>query len=749
MAEPSSPVVVPVEVVSGRSSPGVSTRSAQAVICPSRLTASMFSVTEGGSSPGSLSGPVAMPSMPPPPAVPPPAPDRTVIGSEAASVAAGIMAALVGDPTPPVSQATSSSPGSLTLPFREARAPGLEASQRLPSSLKLFSRPPRLMATPPRVATPAQGMQPLAAQPPHGQPSSGTSSLIGSASVPIGSLTGTASLTGSLTMSAGAANSGLVSPPSPGSTSLASFANASTANADPATAETIDALRSEIGDLRGELESLRSVLGDGRHQREAERSRSTATARLDKLQRRKAEAESQLREAHAEAQRLRLKLARCQREAARDGAEAPPPRANSLSPGAAGRRKREGNAAGERRRVSPEARDSKARRRPTSRSSSPRAGGGVSPPTKVTPLSSPSVQSPRETARVIHNSSSAEVLLGEELLGSFSSSSARTVRVARSVPGTGQAGQAWPSASTPPISSVRTAAPAAAGPPRSAASKGRPVVRQAQSGRDSGIEKNESDLGRSSSRHSGLLSSADEMDDMWCLALQRFPEYPDWMLVKEKPGVYRMGGKEGKKILCRISHGGLQVRVGGGWMPAIPFLERHGPSSMAVRTGDESLAASRSSLKDLESLSEVPPSMERLLVPTKCWAQKIGINTTPDIREQRRLVLPEDQPPKRRDAELRKDDARDIVGVASISAPPVVLGAPPPSAAVTVMQHPAMLPVPTVITSSAPATASALPIASMPSHGSAAATYVPVGRTWRLAYEGAPSVNGASATVVP
>merc|ERR1719311_93751 len=34
---------------------------------------------------------------------------------------------------------------------------------------------------------------------------------------------------------------------------------------------------------------------------------------------------------------------------------------------------------------------------------------------------------------------------------------------------------------------------------------------------------------------------------------------------------------------------------------------------------------------------DMPPSMERLLVPTKCWAKKIGITTTPDLREQRTL----------------------------------------------------------------------------------------------------------------
>merc|ERR1719158_1374705 len=35
------------------------------------------------------------------------------------------------------------------------------------------------------------------------------------------------------------------------------------------------------------------------------------------------------------------------------------------------------------------------------------------------------------------------------------------------------------------------------------------------------------------------------------------------------------------------------------------------------------------------TMLNTPPSMERLLVPTKCWARKIGISTTPDLREQR------------------------------------------------------------------------------------------------------------------
>lgn len=39
------------------------------------------------------------------------------------------------------------------------------------------------------------------------------------------------------------------------------------------------------------------------------------------------------------------------------------------------------------------------------------------------------------------------------------------------------------------------------------------------------------------------------------------------------------------------------------------------------------------------------PPGSRLLLPTKCWAQRIGIDSTPDIREQRRLGLTEDAVP--------------------------------------------------------------------------------------------------------
>jgi hypothetical protein len=138
--------------------------------------------------------------------------------------------------------------------------------------------------------------------------------------------------------------------------------------------------------------------------------------------------------------------------------------------------------------------------------------------------------------------------------------------------------------------------------------------------------------------------AGDEMDEMWCGILQLFPEYPNWTLVKEKTGVYRMGHPAGKKILCKISHDGLQVRVGGGWMPAVAFLERHGPIVMSGRPEDSSPSRGMGRSGSSGSLDQVelPPSMERLLLPTKAWAQRIGINTTPDIREQRRHLAAED-----------------------------------------------------------------------------------------------------------
>jgi len=62
-------------------------------------------------------------------------------------------------------------------------------------------------------------------------------------------------------------------------------------------------------------------------------------------------------------------------------------------------------------------------------------------------------------------------------------------------------------------------------------------------------------------------------------------------------------------------------------MAAVPFLQKYGPTSMGARHGGT---------KFDDSTLDTPASMERLLVPTKSWAKKTGIYTSPDVRERRR-----------------------------------------------------------------------------------------------------------------
>jgi len=132
---------------------------------------------------------------------------------------------------------------------------------------------------------------------------------------------------------------------------------------------------------------------------------------------------------------------------------------------------------------------------------------------------------------------------------------------------------------------------------------------------------------------SSSIEQTDSIDDMWCAALRCFPNYPHWTMLKVSSGVYRLGSRTGKKILCQISHGGLQVRVGGGWMSANSFLQKYGPQYMGSGKGESTI----------DSSTDTPVNMERLLVPTKSWAKKIGIHTSPDLREMRR---PGEQLPK-------------------------------------------------------------------------------------------------------
>jgi len=175
-----------------------------------------------------------------------------------------------------------------------------------------------------------------------------------------------------------------------------------------------------------------------------------------------------------------------------------------------------------------------------------------------------------------------------------------------------------------------------------------PLAGLGTSSRASGSSKhNRSDSVRSRPRSNFGGTRVDTMDSAWCAILREFPDYHWWVLVKEKPGLYRMGGPSGRKILCRNSHGGLQVRVGGGWMDAVAFLERYGPAEMGSSPQEDIPSqASRSvgaGSEHLLDMMETSPSMERLLVPTKSWAQKIGISTTPDLREQRRSSLAEER----------------------------------------------------------------------------------------------------------
>lgn len=130
----------------------------------------------------------------------------------------------------------------------------------------------------------------------------------------------------------------------------------------------------------------------------------------------------------------------------------------------------------------------------------------------------------------------------------------------------------------------------------------------------------------------------DPMDEMWRSVLQRFPQYPHWTLVKEKVAVYRLGSSEGRKVFCRVSRGGLQVRVGGGWMGALPFLAKHGPLCMGTGPNGEDMSSlyGTGNSEHLRLMLEVPVDLERLLVPTKAWAQRIGVCKVADVREQRR-----------------------------------------------------------------------------------------------------------------
>merc|ERR1712232_252252 len=106
------------------------------------------------------------------------------------------------------------------------------------------------------------------------------------------------------------------------------------------------------------------------------------------------------------------------------------------------------------------------------------------------------------------------------------------------------------------------------------------------------------------------------------------------------------------KIICQIVNDGLQVRVGGGWMGAVPFLERYGPISMISRSPSASPQCSpRSSSRTARNdhsfegpkRSPYPQHSARLLeMGTKYRPQSADIRTETDNYQQRGLH-PEEQ----------------------------------------------------------------------------------------------------------
>lgn len=115
------------------------------------------------------------------------------------------------------------------------------------------------------------------------------------------------------------------------------------------------------------------------------------------------------------------------------------------------------------------------------------------------------------------------------------------------------------------------------------------------------------------------------MDQLWCRALRRIPECADCLLIKQRPGVYRLGHPGGRVIHSRVSHAGLQVRVGGGWVSAESFLRNH--ISAGASAGTSTAPFSMSGAATLPN--------GHVLSPTKSWANRIGLDTRPDFRNQR------------------------------------------------------------------------------------------------------------------
>lgn len=129
------------------------------------------------------------------------------------------------------------------------------------------------------------------------------------------------------------------------------------------------------------------------------------------------------------------------------------------------------------------------------------------------------------------------------------------------------------------------------------------------------------------------FTQIDEVDEMWYNLLQNSPEHHDMIIVKERPGVYRLGSASGRAIMAKVSYAGLQVRVGGGWEPAEAFLKRYSAGLLGHSTGSGDLAS--------DGVTVPRPLSPRLLSPTKAWANRVGLPTAPDFRESRESQLGE------------------------------------------------------------------------------------------------------------
>jgi len=139
-------------------------------------------------------------------------------------------------------------------------------------------------------------------------------------------------------------------------------------------------------------------------------------------------------------------------------------------------------------------------------------------------------------------------------------------------------------------------------------------------------------------------SDRDEVDVAWCQVMKALPrDLPhDWSIIKERRGVYRLPGHS-TAVLARLSHQGLQVRVGGGWMPAGRFLLKHWPADLgdggggavargrhlsptalieAMPTPQRSPASHGGSTPCTPAFAR-SPSLDRLLAPTESWARRV------------------------------------------------------------------------------------------------------------------------------